>query len=225
MNSMEGITIAFVCLGHNHPSVICYNTFGQKYWDDTHHNKSKIGYYFLYYYQQKYVYVHKIINILPTTQRPPEMKWNSERQILCLSPKLATFTWENWKNKGAPYTPTYRMTQTASWSLCELHKKFPHFSFDHLLSLKEKEKEKEREKEIKDKEAELKEEFRRRQLMNDEEYRVRLHHLRVAQLSQLQEKEIERLITERTAIDKEIESVKKGERNDRLQSMFNKLGT
>jgi hypothetical protein len=220
MNSMEGITIAFVCLGHNHPSVICYNTFGQKYWDDTHHNKSKIGYYFLYYYQQKYVYVHKIVNILPTTQRPPEMKWNSERQILCLSPKLATFTWENWKNKGAPYTPTYRMTQTASWSLCELHKKFPHFSFEHLLSLKEKEKE------INDdKEAELKEEFRRRQLMNDEEYRVRLHHLRVAQLSQLQEKEIERLIKERTAIDKEIESVKKGERNDRLQSMFNKLGT
>ena len=57
--------------------------------------------------------------------------------------------------------------------------------------------------------------------MNEEEYRVRLHHLRV---SQLQAKEIERLVKERTAIEAqlewihaEIESVKKGERNDRLQ--------
>jgi hypothetical protein len=129
---MTGITIAFICLG-KHVTVDCYNKFGKKYWDDTHDNKSKIGYYFIYYYQKKYVYIHKIINILPYTQRPPDMVWNSTRQILCLGPRLIEFDWNDWINhfgKGAPYTNNYRSTQTSSWSKEKL-KKFS-FNFENL---------------------------------------------------------------------------------------------
>lgn len=129
---MTGITIAFICLG-KHDTVDCYNKFGNKYWDDTHDNKSKIGYYFIYYYQKKYVYIHKIIDILPYTQRPHDMDWNSTRQILCLGPRLKEFDWNDWINdlgKGAPYTNDYRSTQTSSWSKEKL-KKFS-FNFEKM---------------------------------------------------------------------------------------------
>ena len=48
-----GLTIAFICNGNEHPTVINYHKFGQKYWDDTRQTiGSKIGYYFAYYFQK-----------------------------------------------------------------------------------------------------------------------------------------------------------------------------
>ena len=130
---MAGITIAFICVG-NKDTVTSYNNFGKKYWDDTHDNKSKIGYYFIYYYQKKYVYIHKIINILPHTQRPSDMTWNSTRQILCLGPQLMDMTWNEWIHfgTGAPYANDYHMTQTSSWTREKLQKKFHLFNFEML---------------------------------------------------------------------------------------------
>jgi hypothetical protein len=131
----SGITIAFVCCKKHHSTVQNFNSFGHKYWDDTLRNKSKIGYYFIYYYQKKYVYVHKIINILQPSQRPLEMlHWITNRQILCLSERLQTYSWHEWINgtgKSAPYTPNYYNTQTCSWSYLELktHKDFRLFNF------------------------------------------------------------------------------------------------
>ncbi len=132
MNS--GLTVAFICSGKNHDTVENYKKFGKKYWDDTQRNNSKIGYYFAYYFQQKYVYIHKIINILPPNKRPVEMNWTSNRQILCLSNQLKTYTWNEWINGigfGAPYTPNYRMTHTCSYSYNEMqnHVKFYAFNF------------------------------------------------------------------------------------------------
>jgi len=127
-----GLTIAFICNGDKHPTVINYNLFGNKYWDDTHNNNSKIGYYFVYYFQQKFVYVHKIVNILQPIDRPSDMIWDSNRQILCLSKQIKKFTWNEWISgigAGAPYTPNYRMTQTGSWSYSELQKKYNTFNF------------------------------------------------------------------------------------------------
>ena len=127
-----GLTIAFICNGDKHPTVINYNLFGNKYWDDTHNNNSKIGYYFVYYFQQKFVYVHKIVNILQPIDRPSDMIWDSNRQILCLSEQIKKFTWNEWISgigAGAPYTPNYRMTQTGSWSYSELQKKYNTFNF------------------------------------------------------------------------------------------------
>lgn len=131
-----GLTIAFICNGDKHPTVINYKLFGNKYWDDTQNNNSKIGYYFAYYFQQKYVFIHKIINILQPSEQPSDMIWesNKNRQILCLSKQLKKFTWNEWITgigTGAPYTPKYRMTQTGSWSYNELqnHIKYNTFNF------------------------------------------------------------------------------------------------
>jgi hypothetical protein len=133
-----GLTIAFVNNNKTkdklHSTVECYNKFGNKYWDDTLNNRSKIGYYFAYYFQKKYVYIHKIINILQPCERPIEMDWSSDKQILCLSNRLKKFTWEEWKNGiglNAPYTPDYHINRTNSWSCYDLQrdKKFKHFDF------------------------------------------------------------------------------------------------
>ena len=133
----RGLTIAFICLGKNHPTITNFNKFGNKYWDDAPNNSSQIGYYFAYYFQQKYVYIHKIIDIFPSSKRPKDMEWGSERQILCLSECLISITWKEWIIKhgmNAPYTPSYHSCQTSSWSYDELksHTKFSQFNFENL---------------------------------------------------------------------------------------------
>ena len=134
-----GLTIAFICHGKNHGTMVNYKKFGNHFWDDAINNQSKIGYYFAYYFQQKYVYIHKIVNILQPNERPREMEWSSNRQILCLSNRLKEFTWDEWTNHigfGSPYTPHYRMTKTCSYSLCELqnHAKYKHFNFMQFIN-------------------------------------------------------------------------------------------
>ena len=140
-----GLTIAFICSGNKHPTIENYHKFGHKYWNDTQNNKSKIGYYFAYYYQQKYVFIHKIINILPPNERPSEMAWVSDRQILCLSSQLKMFTWYQWIHGvgfGAPYTPNYRMTQTCCYTNIMLlthakHKNFNFINFVNFINIHE----------------------------------------------------------------------------------------
>ena len=66
------------------------------------------------------------------------MIWESNRQILCLSKQIKQFTWNEWISglgTDAPYTPNYRMTQTASWSYSELqnHKKYNMFNFINFM--------------------------------------------------------------------------------------------
>ena len=68
------------------------------------------------------------------------MIWESNRQILCLSKQIKQFTWNEWiSGLGAdvPYTPNYRMTQTASWSYSELqnHKKSNMFNFINFKNI------------------------------------------------------------------------------------------
>lgn len=136
-----GLTITFISKEKNHSTIQSYNKFGNKYWDDTTLlSKSKIGYYFAYYFQKKYVYIHKIINILSPSERPIDMEWSSDKQILCLSDKLKEFTWEEWKNDiglNSPYTPDYTSNQTTSWSYDELqkHEKFKYFNFIKLKNI------------------------------------------------------------------------------------------
>lgn len=136
-----GLTITFISKEKNHSTIQSYNKFGNKYWDDTTlSSKSKIGYYFAYYFQKKYVYIHKIIDILSPSERPIDMEWSSDKQILCLSNQLKEFTWEEWKNDiglNSPYTPDYTSNQTTSWSYDELqkHEKFKYFNFIKLKNM------------------------------------------------------------------------------------------
>ena len=141
----SGITIAFISKKKNHGTIQNFEKFGDKYWDDTPNNTSKIGYYFIYYFQQKYVYIHKIDNILKPEERPSDMDWDSNRNILCLGKRLYEFTWEEWINDigfQAPYTPSYRCTQTSSWSynILHIHNKYKNFNISRLdRVLKERE--------------------------------------------------------------------------------------
>jgi hypothetical protein len=140
-----GITVAFISPDVKHSTYKNFKKFGSNigkisYWDDAKDNKSrneksKIGYYFAFYFQKKYVYIHKIVDILPPCERPKEMLWISDRNVLCLSERLQEFTWEEWKNNfgfGAPYTPDYHSCQTGSWSINELKTRFSKFNFNNL---------------------------------------------------------------------------------------------
>jgi hypothetical protein len=128
-----GLTITCISADKQSSTFKSFQKFGNKYWDDTETNKSKIGYYFAYYFQKKYVYFHKIINILPPSKRPTDMIWDSNRNILCLGKRLKEFTWEEWKtftNNNAPYTPDYRINKTSSWPINELR-----FNFNELVEI------------------------------------------------------------------------------------------
>jgi hypothetical protein len=136
MNS--GLTVTCISADKKKPTFQSFQKFGNKYWDDTATNKSQIGYYFAYYFQKKYVYLHKIINILSPRERPTDMDWSSDRNILCLSPILKEFTWEEWiygVGLGSPYTPDYRTNQTCSNSYNELCNSFSQFNFNALIKL------------------------------------------------------------------------------------------
>lgn len=136
MNS--GLTITCISPDKKKTTFQSFQKFGNKYWDDTDTNKSQIGYYFAYYFQKKNVYLHKIINILLPSERPSDMDWSSERNILCLGPRLKIFTWEEWINGigfGAPYTPNYGLNKTCSNSYNELRKSYSNFNFNALIKL------------------------------------------------------------------------------------------
>jgi len=141
INNMDsGLTIAFISCKNTHTTVQNFKQFGDKYWDDTLDNKSKIGYYFAYYFQKKYVYIHKIINLLQPDQRPVEMiNWDCGRQILCLSERLMEFTWNEWITGigfGSPYIAAdTRQCKTSSWSFKTL-KTHPKFHIFDIINFK-----------------------------------------------------------------------------------------
>ena len=143
MDQMQsGLTIAGVSQDEMHPTVVNYHKFGKKYWDDGPKTFSKKGYYFAYYFQKKFVYIHKIIDIVQPADRPPCMEWSSDRPILCLSEQLKAFTWDEWihgAGLNAPYTPNYHMLPTTAWSYVELHqhKKFNTFQFIQFKNIVE----------------------------------------------------------------------------------------
>ena len=133
-----GLTITCISGDKKKSTLQSFQKFGDKYWDDTKPSKSKIGYYFAYYFQKKYVYLYKIINILPPIQRPSDMDWNSDKNILCFGPRLKEFTWDEWINGigfGAPYTPDYRMNQTFSTSYDNLCISYRQFNIDSLIKI------------------------------------------------------------------------------------------
>jgi hypothetical protein len=132
------ITITFISKNAYHPTNICYNKFGPKYWDDHPDNRSKIGGYFVYYYKKHEVRIHKIIDVLKPTERPADMEWDSDRNILCLGPLLKVIKWRDWINgigSGAPFAKDkYRNGATFSWSQIELNKKFAKFDYNQFVN-------------------------------------------------------------------------------------------
>jgi len=138
---MEGLVIAFICKGL-HATVDHYHTFGTQYWDDCN-DQYKKGFYFIYYFQMKTVRIHRILDVLPSHERPEVMKdWYSPGRILCLSEPIKEFTWEEWTQDlgiGAPYSNQHHSTYTKSWTLDELELRFPHFDFQRFKTILEDE--------------------------------------------------------------------------------------
>lgn len=136
----SGLTIASIRKGETHPTVVNYHKFGKKYWDDGPNMSSKKGYYFVYYFQQKSAFIHKIMDVLQPADRPPDMEWDSDRPILCLSEQLKAFTWDEWihgPGKGAPYTTNYSFLPTTGWSYSTLQTKFNAFEFIQFKNIVE----------------------------------------------------------------------------------------
>lgn len=136
-----GLTIAPIT-----KNAICiqnYRNFGDKYWDDGQHNKSKVGYYFAYYNQKNCVEFRQIVKIMKPSVKPKEMEhWTTTRNILCLGPLLKKIPWDDWiKNEGygSPYSNNYGSINTGSWTYENLRTKFPEFKFDALIQAMNKE--------------------------------------------------------------------------------------
>ena len=238
-----GLTIAFICngkKGEDHSTLANYKKFGNKYWDDAQNNQSKIGYYFAFYFQQKYVYIHKIINILQPNERPIEMNWTSNKQILCLSKQLHKFTWNEWINGiglGAPYTPNYRNTQTGSWSYFDLqnHIKYRTFNFnkfkDSIIEDQDtvEEEEEEEEEEVIDEIEELRKKLKEAEIRKlEKDARKNINILRETRSNELKikrdalEKQISELMSKKVQIDLEIEENNKGSNDEQLVKLFAK---
>lgn len=137
MSQFIGLTIAYIAMSEKEESFKNYKKFGINYWDDGEKNASKIGYHFIYYYQKKYVFIHKIINILPSSERPDIMKhWDKGRQILVLSKCIKTFTWSEWISGvglNAPHTtPNSRQMVTIARTPSILSSNFSGFNYKQL---------------------------------------------------------------------------------------------
>lgn len=137
MSQFIGLTIAYIAMSEKDESFKNYKKFGINYWDDGEKNASKIGYHFIYYYQKKYVFIHKITNILSSSQRPDIMKhWDKGRQILVLSKCIKTFTWSEWISGiglHAPHTtPNTRQMVTIARTPCILSSNFSGFNYKQL---------------------------------------------------------------------------------------------
>jgi len=105
---MEEITFTPISVSNkNHISVNYYNELASKNiwrWSDGKHNNSKIGNYFAFYFHNKKLIFHKIIDI-----KGPEYKffdWNysagQSKNILILSQPLFTIKWDEWELLNGP---------------------------------------------------------------------------------------------------------------------------
>ncbi len=105
---MEEITFTPISVSNkNHISVNYYNELASKNiwrWSDGKHNNSKSGNYFAFYFHNKKLIFHKIIDI-----KGPEYKfsdWNysagQSKNILILSQPLFTIKWDEWELLNGP---------------------------------------------------------------------------------------------------------------------------
>lgn len=113
MNNITNLTITPISKDTSKPSNIDYNeqllrvssNNFQWCWDDSEHNKAKIGEHFAFYFHGKKVIIHKIIDVKPPSLRLPSWSKNvgqCNRNVLTLSEPLLELTWSDWQILGAP---------------------------------------------------------------------------------------------------------------------------
>ena len=131
---MEEITFTPISVSNkNHISVIYYNELTSKNiwrWSDGKHNNSKIGNYFSFYFHNKELIFHKIIDI-----KGPEYKfsdWNYDasqsKNILILSQPLHKIKWDEWELLNGP------QSKMGTYTTKNLKKKRP-LLYNKLLTI------------------------------------------------------------------------------------------
>ena len=91
----------------NNKSVIYYNELVSKNiwrWSDGKHNNSKIGNYFAFYFHNKEIIFHKILDIKTPENKYLNWNYNDEqsRNILILSQPLHKIKWNVWELLNGP---------------------------------------------------------------------------------------------------------------------------
>ena len=105
---MEEITFTPISVSNkNHISVNYYNELASKNiwrWSDGKHNKSIIGNFFAFYFHNKEIIFHKILDIEVPENKYLNWNYNGEqsKNILILSQSLHKIKWNEWKLLNGP---------------------------------------------------------------------------------------------------------------------------
>ena len=117
----------------NHISVIYYNELISKNtwrWSDGKYNNSKIGNYFAFYFHNKELIFHKILDIESPENKYLNWNYNGEqcKNILILSKPLRKIKWNEWELLNGP------QNRMLTYTTKNLKKKRP-LVYNYLLSI------------------------------------------------------------------------------------------
>ena len=74
-------------------------------WDDSRHNKAKVGEYFAFYFHGMRVVIHQIVDVKPPSARLPSWSRNvgqGDRNVVELSHPMLEISWIEWQLMAGP---------------------------------------------------------------------------------------------------------------------------
>lgn len=97
-------------------------------WSDSKFNKAKIGDYFAFYFHNKKITIHRIIDIKGSEDKFPTWDYSfvKEKNVLILSSPLYKLTWNEWQRLNGPEK------RNGTYTTVNLQKKWP-LVYRHLL--------------------------------------------------------------------------------------------
>ena len=97
-------------------------------WSDSKFNKAKIGDYFAFYFHNKKITIHRIIDIKGSEDKFPTWDYSfvKEKNVLILSSPLYKLTWNEWQRLNGPEK------RQGTYTTVNLQKKWP-LVYRHLL--------------------------------------------------------------------------------------------
>jgi hypothetical protein len=84
-------------------------------WDDSRHNKAKVGEYFAFYFHGMRVVIHQIVDVKPPSARLPSWSRNvgqGDRNVVELSHPMLEISWIEWQLMAGPESKMGTYTTT-----------------------------------------------------------------------------------------------------------------